>query len=189
MNKNEYNYHALIEEENRNKKIIKENEKSVMTTHICNHSEETVLNALEQKPRKIINERYETFLFPLINNCLYVISYLLSIVYFTIDIFFQTMDTFNLFFPFIALLITIIIITVIEKKDQNKTIKTNSFFSGIEKFTNETTTLSYTLTIMGFMVNNVYRIIFIILYIISAFIFIFGIVKDIIIPIIKKTDT
>ena len=183
----EFDYKKYEQRRIRDDAILRDVEKSNAEWKVGKYSEEQILCAQEEVGKDAINAYYDEVVFPVINNILFVVYYVLEL--FTLPLMYYNPKELSVIVPvlgYIGLIISWIVLVKITKLIPKRAIKKRKWMCCLEKFSTKNTILANDLASIGYMLTIIKRFEFWYIYIIMFFAFIIGIYFDILKPLLKR---
>ena len=150
---------------------------------------ENVKKANEEE-KKAINALYYESVFPLINNILFVVYSILSLI--ILPLVYLNKELGNKIVAglgYLALIIIVVVIKIIEKFIRNKKFRKTHWMRCLEKFTLDTSIFTYFLTSIGYMFVIMDKLYFGFIYLIMCLIFAVAAYYDVVKPLMREEDS
>ena len=179
----EFNYKECEQKKIKDNAILHDVEKANEEGKISKYSEEQILCAQKEEGKKAMNTLYYEGVFPLMNNILYIIYYVLSLI--TLPLIYVNDKMCNIIvviLGYITLIIIIGVIKCIEGIVRKKIYKKKQWMSCLEKFSLDTSIFVYILTSIGYVLVILEKLCFWYIYAIMCLIFIVAVYYDIVRP-------
>ena len=186
MDDEEFNFKEYEQRRIRDDMIMKEVEKANEEGRKSKYSEEQIMCAQMEKGKKAINKIYYESVFPLVNNILFVVYYMLSLI--TLPLTYRNQDVFNKIVAvlgYLALIGIVAVTKVIDKYIHKKQFVKAQWMCCLEKFSLDTSIFAYILTSIGYMFVIMDRSQFWYIYVSMLLIFALAVYGDIVKPLIK----
>lgn len=186
MDEKEFNYKECEQRRIRDNMILKDVERSNEEGSISQYSEEQILCAQKEEGKKAINALYYERVFPLINNIIFVVYYILSLI--TLPLIYLNQDFLNkivAILGYLALIIVVAVMKIIDKFIHNKKFRKTHWMCCLEKFSLDTSIFTYFLTSIGYMLVIMDKFYFWYIYIIMCLILVVTVYFDIVKPLIR----
>ena len=187
MNEKEYDFKEYKQKELRDNTILKDVKNANETGRRSKFSEEQILSAQREEGKKAMNELYYEGVFPLINNILFMVYYISSLI--TLPLVYLNEDPANkivMIIGGITLIIIWSVIRFIDKFVHKKKFRKKQWMKCLEKFSIDTSVFTYFLTSIGYMLVILNKIYFGYLYLLMCFVFIISVYYDIAKPLLKS---
>lgn len=157
---------------------------------ISQYSEEQIQCAQKEEGKNAINALYYESVFPLMNNILFVVYYILSLI--TLPLIYLKQDFLNkivAILGYLALIIIVAVIKIIDKVIHNNKFRKTHWMCCLEKFSLDTSIFTYFLTSIGYMLVIMEKFYFWYIYIIMCLILVVTVYFDIVKPLIRGKDS
>lgn len=151
---------------------------------------EQIQCAQKEEGKKAINALYYESVFPLMNNVLFVVYYILSLI--TLPLIYLNQDVLNkivAILGYLALILIVAVIKIIDKFIRNKKFRKTHWMRCLEKFTLDTSIFTYFLTSIGYMLVIMDKLYFWLIYIIMCLILVVAVYYDIVKPLMRENDS
>ena len=151
---------------------------------------EQIQCAQKEEGKKAINALYYESVFPLMNNILFVVYYILSLI--TLPLIYLNQDVLNkivAILGYLALILIVAVIKIIDKFIRNKKFRKTHWMRCLEKFTLDTSIFTYFLTSIGYMLVIMDKLYFWLIYIIMCLILVVAVYYDIVKPLMRENDS
>ena len=152
MDEKEYNFKEYEQRLIRDNMILEDVKKANEVGSISQYSEEQIQCAQKEEGKKAINALYYESVFPLMNNILFVVYYIFSLI--TLPLIYLNRDFLNKIVAvlgYLALIIIVAVIKIIDKFIHNKKFRKTHWMCCLEKFSLDTSIFAYFLTSIGYM--------------------------------------
>ena len=124
------------------------------------------------------------------NNILFVVYYILSLI--TLPLIYLNQDVLNkivAILGYLALILIVAVIKIIDKFIRNKKFRKTHWMRCLEKFTQDTSIFTYSLTSIGYMLVIMDKLYFWFIYIIMCLILVVAVYYDIVKPLMREEDS
>ena len=185
-----YNYKEYEQRRTRDNIILEDVKKANEVGSISRYSEEQIQCAQREEGKKAINALYYESVFPLMNNILFVVYYILSLI--TLPLIYLNQDVLNkivAILGYLALILIMAVIKIIDKFIRNKKFRKTHWMRCLEKFTLDTSIFTYFLTSIGYMLVIMDKLYFWFIYIIMCLILVVTVYYDIVKPLMREKDS
>ena len=186
----EYNFKEYEQRRIRDNMILEDVKKANELGSISRYSEEQIQCAQKEEGKKAINALYYESVFPLMNNILFVVYYILSLI--TLPLIYLKQDFLNkivAILGYLALIIIVAVIKIIDKFIRNKKFRKTHWMRCLEKFTLDTSIFTYFLTSIGYMLVIMDKLYFWLIYIIMCLILVVAVYYDIVKPLMRENGS
>lgn len=190
IDEKEYNYKEYEQRRIRDNMILEDIKKANEVGSISRYSEEQIQCAQKEEGKKAINELYYESVFPLMNNILFVVYYILSLI--TLPLIYLNQDVLNkivAILGYLALILIVAVIKIIDKFIRNKKFRKIHWMRCLEKFTLDTSIFTYFLTSIGYMLVIMDKLYFWLIYIFMCLILVVAVYCDIVKPLMREEDS
>ena len=151
MNK-EYNYKESNQRKLKEDFILKNLEKANESFGVSDYSEEQILRAQSREGRKEVNEIYNEFVSPLINNMAFFVYYIMSLIILPLSRINTERNVLIIgLIAYVALIIVWGIMQLTDKIVKKRVCKKKLWMESLDIFSQKTTIVVYILTSMGYM--------------------------------------
>ena len=188
MGEKEYNFKEYEQRRIRDNMILEDVKKANEVGSVSQYSEEQIQCAQKEEGKKAINALYYESVFPLMNNILFVVYYILSLITLLLTYFNQKNETVAIL-GYLALIISVVVMKIIDKFIHNKKFRKTHWMCCLEKFSLDTSIFTYFLTSIGYMLVIMDKICFWFIYIIMWLILVAAVYFDIVKPLIREKDS
>lgn len=188
MGEKEYNFKEYEQRRIRDNMILEDVKKANEVGSVSQYSEEQIQCAQKEEGKKAISALYYESVFPLINNILFVVYYILSLITLLLTYFNQENETVAIL-GYLALIISVVVMKIIDKFIHNKKFRKTHWMCCLEKFSLDTSIFTYALTSIGYMLVIMDKICFWFIYIIMWLILVAAVYFDIVKPLIREKDS
>ena len=186
----EYNFKEYEQRRIRDNMILEDVKKANELGSISRYSEEQIQCAQKEEGKKAINALYYESVFPLMNNILFVVYYILSLI--TLPLIYLNQDVLNkivAILGYLALILIVAVIKIIDKFIRNKKFRKTHWMRCLEKFTLDTSIFTYFLTSIGYMLVIMDKLYFWLIYIIMCLILVVAVYYDIVKPLMRENGS
>lgn len=186
----EYNFKEYEQRRIRDNMILEDVKKANEVWSISQYSEEQIQCAQKEEGKNAINALYYESVFPLMNNILFVVYYILSLI--TLPLIYLKQDFLNkivAILGYLALIIIVAVIKIIDKVIHNNKFRKTHWMCCLEKFSLDTSIFTYFLTSIGYMLVIMEKFYFWYIYIIMCLILVVTVYFDIVKPLIRGKDS
>lgn len=186
----EYNFKEYEQRRIRDNMILEDVKKANEEGGISQYSEEQIQQAQKEEGKKAINALYYERAFPLMNNILFVVYYVLSLI--TLPLIYLKQDFLNkivVILGYLALIIIVAVIEIINKFIHNNKFGKTDLRYCLEKFSLDMSIVTYLLTSMGYMLVVMDNFFFWYVYISMLLLFGVAVYFDIVKPLIRGKDS
>ena len=186
----EYNFKEYEQRRIRDNMILEDVKKANEVGSISRYSEEQIQCAQKEEGKKAINALYYESVFPLMNNILFVVYYILSLI--TLPLIYLNQDVLNkivAILGYLALILIVAVIKIIDKFIRNKKFRKTHWMRCLEKFTLDTSIFTYFLTSIGYMLVIMDKLYFWLIYTIMCLILVVAVYYDIVKPLMRENDS
>lgn len=190
IDEKEYNYKEYEQRRIRDNMILEDVKKANEVGSISRYSEEQIQCAQKEEGKKAINALYYESVFPLMNNILFVVYYILSLI--TLPLIYLNQDVLNkivAILGYLALILIVAVIKIIDKFIRNKKFRKTHWMRCLEKFTLDTSIFTYFLTPIGYMLVIMDKLYFWLIYTIMCLILVVAVYYDIVKPLMRENDS
>ena len=186
----EYNFKEYEQRRIRDNMILEDVKKANELGSISRYSEEQIQCAQKEEGKKAINALYYESVFPLMNNILFVVYYILSLI--TLPLIYLKQDFLNkivAILGYLALIIIVAVIKIIDKVIHNNKFRKTHWMCCLEKFSLDTSIFTYFLTSIGYMLVIMEKFYFWYIYIIMCLILVVTVYFDIVKPLMRENGS
>ena len=186
----EYNFKEYEQRRIRDNMILEDVKKANEVWSISQYSEEQIQCAQKEEGKNAINALYYESVFPLMNNILFVVYYILSLI--TLPLIYLNQDVLNkivAILGYLALILIVAVIKIIDKFIRNKKFRKTHWMRCLEKFTLDTSIFTYFLTSIGYMLVIMDKLYFWLIYIIMCLILVVAVYYDIVKPLMRENGS
>ena len=183
----EYNFKEYEQRRIRDNMILEDVKKANEVWSISQYSEEQIQCAQKEEGKNAINALYYESVFPLMNNILFVVYYIFSLI--TLPLIYLKQDFLNKIVAvlgYLALIIIVAVIKIIDKVIHNNKFRKTHWMCCLEKFSLDTSIFTYFLTSIGYMLVIMDKLYFWFIYIIMCLILVVTVYYDIVKPLMRK---